>query len=216
MRSPAEANLSDTWIRTKQVQKLIAEECNGDHDVMNGRMRTAFAAGAIRCEAGIAIIQRGASEERLPDWPVPRWAWQLSQGKLSLAEDRYVAPIDEDENVEIFVPSNFQNVWDIDLLQLKIHEPDLFKHFQLEVIPEPKSPRKTTVYKQTVIKDCVAWFKEQFANDPECKKLRDELKEEARAHFGEDRLSGYGATQAWRDAVKEHPERSKQGRRAGS
>jgi hypothetical protein len=197
---------------------LIAEECNGDDDVMNGRMRTAFAAGAIRCEAGIAIIQRGPDEERLPNWPVPRWAWQLSQGKLSLATDRYVAPIDEDENVEIFVPSDFQNVWDIDLLQLKIHEPELRKHFQLEALPpkpKPKPPRKTTVSKAAAIKECSAWLDREFEKDPEFKKRRGDFEDSALRHF-DGRLSGRGFERAWRQATNKHPERSAGGRPKGS
>ncbi|MFN3472566.1 MAG: hypothetical protein ACK4ZW_00835 [Blastomonas sp.] len=200
------------WIRSKEVIRLIADECNGDLPTMEERLLDAFAAGLIRCQAGSAsfgMLSRSAIKR---NWPVPTYIWQLSDGNLSLASDRFTAPVSGSSSQALAKAASFVDVTSLTLLELKAHEVELRKHFQL-----PHKPRRQPVSKSNIITACKKWLREEFRKDSNHLKRKDQLAEEAMVKFNGG-LAKRGFLLAWGEVTMEaeHRARRNPGRPLGS
>lgn len=200
------------WIRTKAVINLITVECNGDPQAMDKRLRDAFAAGLIRCQAGSARFEMPTGSAVKRNWPVPTYVWQLPGATLSLTNDRFIAHVGESSAQLLASDPSLVGVASLTLLELKTHEVELRKHFQL-----PQKPKRQPVSKSSIIAACKQWLRHALRNDAYYSKTKDQFATEAKVKFGNS-LSHRGFLAAWEEVTQEteHRERRRPGRPVGT
>jgi hypothetical protein len=200
------------WLRTKEVVRLIAEECNNDPLEMDERLLIAFAAGLIRCQAGSAIFSMGSNTEIKRNWPVLRYIWQLPGGSLSLARDQFTAPISGSSRQALAEDPTLVGVTAVTLLELKTHEGELRKHFQM-----PQKPRRQPGAKAITLTACEEWLRQEFRKDSGRLRRKEDFMEDALAKY-KGSLTKRGFFSVWRKVTMEaaHKERRKGGRPDGT
>lgn len=83
--------------------------------------------------------------------------------------------------------------------------------FPAHAIPPPRDTETVVVMSSAAgLRACEAWLREQFADDATLDRTKPQFRNKALALF-EGRLSGRGFDQAWRNVVKDHPDRAKAG-----
>lgn len=200
------------WIRTKEVIHLISDKFDGDQREMDERLLGAFAAGLIRCQAGSASFELPSHTEIRRNWPVPPYIWQLQGGKLSLARDQYTAPFSGSNSQSLAKDSTLVGVTAVTFLELKTHEGELRKHFQM-----PRKPRKMPVAKAATLTACEKWLRQEFQKDLSFSKRKEDFLNKARAKY-DGSLTTRGFFSVWNKVTMEveHKKRREGGRPKGT
>lgn len=203
------------WIRTKETIRLIAGECGGDPIEMDRRLLVALAGGLVRCQVGSARFQLPSSSEVRRNWPVPDYVWQEEGGVLSLSGDTFTATVTMIGSAELAKDFGIAGVKSVTLLELKIHEDELRKHFQLP--SRPKISKRAPMSKSSAIVSCKTWLREAFDADKNSEQRKDYFAGLALEEF-KGKLSRRGFDRAWKEVTNDtiHNARAKGGRREGT
>ncbi|MDC8753829.1 hypothetical protein OIK40_04140 [Erythrobacter sp. sf7] len=179
---------------------------------MDERLLIAFAAGLIRCQAGSAVFSMGSNTEIKRNWPVPRYIWQLPGGSLSLARDQFTAPISGSSSQALAEDSTLVGVAAVTLLELKTHEGELRKHFQM-----PQRGRRQHGAKAITLTACEKWLRQEFRKDSRHLRRKDDFMEDALAKY-KGSLTKRGFFSVWRKVTMEadHKKRREGGRPEGT
>lgn len=200
------------WIRTKDTILLISAECGQDPIEMDQRLLAALAGDLVRCQAGSAIFDLPSGSDVKRNWPVPCYIWQQKGGVLLLANDRFTAPIAGNYSAVLAKDSGIVGATSLTLLELKIHEDELRKHFQL-----PARPKRAPMSKSNAIEHCKNWLPKEFEKDPHFERRKDDFAEMALAKYG-GRVTRRGFDKVWAEVTAHpaHEARGKGGRPKGS
>lgn len=200
------------WIRTKETILLISAECGGDPAEMDQRLLAALAGDLIRCQAGSATFDLPSHSEVKRNWPVPRYIWQQKGATLLLANDRFTAPIAGNCSAVLAKDSGVVGATSLTLLELKIHEDELRKHFQL-----PARPKRAPMSKSDAIAHCKKWLPKEFEKDGHLERRKDDFAKMALAKYG-GRVTRRGFDQVWSEVTADpaHGARRTGGRRKGT
>lgn len=210
--SKANASAALPWIRTKDAIRLISDECGGDLIVMNRRLLDAFKGDLVRCQAGNARFDLTSGSDLKWNWSVPRYVWQQKGGHFLLAADQFTTTVDVQCSAALAKDFGIVSTTSVTLLELKIHEAELRKHFQL-----PARPKRSPKSKRDALKACKEWLPKEFEKDEQCELRKDDFAEMALARY-DGRLNGRGFKQVWKEVTANpaYQSRAGGGRRKGT